>query len=218
VSGTLYAQTLRRGMKHASCVRYIICPDVVSKNETRNLCPVHYMPRRCGEEWNTQVVSGTLYAQTLCQRMKLAICVRYIICPDVAERNETRKLCPVHYMPRHCVKEWNSQFESGTLYAQTLRQRMKHAICVRYIICPDIASKNETRNLCPVHYMPRHCVKEWNTQFVSSALYAQTLRQRMKHAICARYITCSEANQCGNIKHMSTIHPKTQTEKLGTFK
>ena len=25
VSGTLYAQTLRRGMKHAICVRYIIC-------------------------------------------------------------------------------------------------------------------------------------------------------------------------------------------------
>jgi len=40
-------QMLRGGMKHAICVRYITCPDAVSKTETSNLCPVYYMPRRC---------------------------------------------------------------------------------------------------------------------------------------------------------------------------
>jgi len=61
---------------------------------------------------------------------------RKIFRTDVGWRNETRNLCPVHCMPR------------------LLRRGMKHAIFVRYIVCPDC------------------CVEEWNTQFVSGTLYA----------------------------------------------
>jgi len=107
------------------------------------------------QQWTLHMIFLVHFAKYLPERK--------ILRTDVAWRNETRKLCPVHYMPRRCGEKWNTQFVSGTLYAQTLRQRMKHAIWVRYIICPDVASKNETRNLCPVHYTPRHCVKEWNT-------------------------------------------------------
>ena len=136
--------------------------------EDRN---IQFVPSRCIEEWNTQFVSGTFYAQTLRRGMKLAVVSGILhaqtlrrgmkhavvsgICPNAAERNETRS-------------------------------------CVWYIICPNAAERNETRDLCPVHYMPRRCVEEWNTQFVSSTLYAQPLRRGMKHAICVRYIICTD--------------------------
>jgi hypothetical protein len=100
-----------------------------------------------------QFVSGTLYVQTQRGGMKHTICVRYIICPDAAWRNETHNLCPVHYMSRRSVEEWNTQFVSGTLYVQTQRGGMKHTICARYTTCPDAAWRNETHNLCPVHYI-----------------------------------------------------------------
>ena len=127
-----FEQTLRRGKKHAICVRYTIRPDTAYRKETRNLCPVYYTPGYCLQERNTQFVSGTLYARTPRTGKKYA-------------------MCPVHYTPGHCVQERNTQCVSVTFYARTLRTGKKHAICVRYIICPDTAHRKATRNLCPLH-------------------------------------------------------------------
>ena len=133
-----FEQTLRRGKKHAICVRYTIRPDTAYRKETRNLCPVHIRPDTAYRK-ETRNLCPVHYMPGHRVQERNTQCVRYIIRPDTAYRKEIRNLCPLHFMPGHCVQERNTQFVSGTLYARTLRTGKKYANCVRYILCPDTA-------------------------------------------------------------------------------